>query len=143
MIIALKRLFTTTLALFTVLLIQLPASAADYVQIPYATGVTIYLDADSIDIRDDHVRVWLKLVPGADSLAGFQRGTHPDAVYFTQLSAFQKARKTYQILEFEYYGKDDGLLVEEEFPYEEDFFQEIPDVSFMSAVYDEVMKRAK
>ena len=135
-----KKIF---LALFLMLLMQQTASAANYVQIPYPTGVSIYLDADSIDIRDDHVRVWLKLVPGADSIDGFRRATHPEAFYFTQLTAFQNVRRSYQILEFEYYDEDEALLIEEEFPYEEDFFQGIPEASYMAAVYDEVMKRAQ
>lgn len=135
-----KKIF---LALFLMLLTHQPASAANYVEIPFPTGVQILLDTDSIDVQDDHVRVWLKLVPATENLEAFRRVAPPETAYFTQLNAFQKARKTYQILEFEYYGADDALLVEEEFPYEEDFFQDIPDLSFMSAVYDEVMKRAK
>jgi len=135
-----KKIF---LALFLMLLMHQSASAANYVQIPHHTGVAIYLDVDSIDIRDDHVRVWLKLVPGADSIEGLRRATHPEVSYFTQLTAFQKDRKSYQILEFEYYDEDEALLIEEEFPYEDDFFQEIPETSYMRAVYDEVMKRAQ
>lgn len=137
---AIKKIFLAVLCIF---LAHQPASAANYVQIPYPTGVTIHLDVDSIDIRDDHVRAWVKLVPGADSIEGLRRATYPELAYFTQLNAFQKASKTYQILEFEYYGEDDALLGEEEFAYEQDFFQGIPDTSYMSAVYDEVMRRAQ
>lgn len=135
-----KKIF---LVLLLMLLVHQPANAVDYVEIPHPTGVQILLDMDFIEVYDDHVRVWLKLVPGADSIEGFKRGTHPDAAYFTQLNAFQKAQKTYQILKFEYYNENDGLVLEEEFPYEADFFQRIPDGSYMSTVYDEVMKLTK
>lgn len=134
----------TLLALLFILIVSLPVSAANFVELGRDEDYLIYVDINSIEERstygNNYIVAWVKWIPRGEALKELSAIFEPKSVdCFMSFYAYDKNHKRGQRLMYTLYDKKGNVIVSDSQAFSLGQYQEIIPGSYSELFYDMVM----
>jgi len=134
-----KSIKKSLLSVVLLICFTVPAFATQFVEIGQDETHEIYVDIDSIESRDDHMVVWVKIVPIGEQKIEVETQYETAVSHALALFALNRIFRQMQFLSYVVYDENDNAMESDSFPFVSDEYQEIPPDTIISQIYDFVM----
>ena len=134
-----KSMKKSLLSVVLLICFTVPAFGAQFVEIGKDETHEVYVDIDSIESRDDHIVVWVKIVPHGEQKIEVETQYETAVSHALALVALNRIFRQMQFLSYVVYDENDNAMESDSFPFVPDEYQEIPPDTVISQIYDFVM----